>query len=637
MESRELQIMPFEARELTGEQILVIAPHPDDEVIGCGGVLALAARAGRSITVMIVSDGAASVSGDDPSSTRERESLAGLEKIGVTTKPEFLGLPDRHVAEHSVELNQRLVNTLERTRPDLILVPSPLDIHPDHVSVTKALWSLVQKDPAIANRLARATVAFYETSQPLAPDLLVDITDVAEAKFEAIRAHESQRKERDYEWFARGLAQYRALTLPGETRYAEAYKLISIAEFAIRPWSELVEQTRPGGFIDVIEEPMPVTVLVRTKDRLDLLSEAIESIERCRRSSSDVSVVLINDGGESPSALVEGRDWVKLIDRDESGGRANALNEAAAASTTPFLCFLDDDDLFFPEHVQVLRSHWREGLAAVYSDAITSFWTQSNQQWSHRDSLRIFSQDWRPDLLVFENYIPLNTLMIRRETWSELGGVDAGLDLFEDWDFLIRLSRTGSAIHIPQITCEVRVFEGGDAITQTQGEGSEAFRDAKLSIWKRHEDLATWSALVDWQAHMKRLAFNARSEAAESAGRAHLLETEQRRAHRENAELVRNAGKEHERASAAANQMGARINTLQEELAKTSVNYERMATRIGELQSELNARETTLANRETLLETHFAEIAHLSGILDQIYASRTWKLHTLVERIKGVR
>lgn len=227
--------------------------------------------------------------------------------------------------------------------------------------------------------------------------------------------------------------------------------------------------------------------------------------------------------------------------------------------------------------------------------------------------------------------------MVSRNVWNELGGVDTGLDLFEDWDFLIRLSKNASALHVSQLTCEVRVFEGGDAITQTQHEGSSQFRDAKLSIWKRHSDLATWEKLVGWQSHMKGLVMEARSGSAEAAGRAHLLETEQRRTARENLELVRRSGEEHERASASANQMGSRINTLQEELARAGENYERMATRIGELQSELNAREETLRDRESLLENNFSEIAHLSGILDQIYASRVWKLHTIVERLKGAR
>ena len=80
--------------------------------------------------------------------------------------------------------------------PDLILAPSPIEIHPDHLALSVAFCELIQRDESLFADLAVARVAFYDVGQPLRPNAIVDITDVAELKYAAIAAHAAQRTAR---------------------------------------------------------------------------------------------------------------------------------------------------------------------------------------------------------------------------------------------------------------------------------------------------------------------------------------------------------------------------------------------------------------------------------------------------------
>src|SRR5436190_24069407 len=90
----EAEAIPFEPLDLRGERLLVLAPHPDDEVIGCGGLVALHLREGRKVRVVVATDGGQA--GD--AATRQRESRAALASLG-DAEIEFLNFPDRHLAE----------------------------------------------------------------------------------------------------------------------------------------------------------------------------------------------------------------------------------------------------------------------------------------------------------------------------------------------------------------------------------------------------------------------------------------------------------------------------------------------------------------------------------------------------------
>jgi LmbE family N-acetylglucosaminyl deacetylase len=123
--------------------VVFVAPHPDDETLAAGGLLASLAEAKLSVTVVAVTDGDAAYDpgGDsDLGALRCREQTAALALLGIPESHILrLGLPDRFVHQHEPVLIPRLVTILETVGRDATLIaPWSNDFHPDHIAVGHA-------------------------------------------------------------------------------------------------------------------------------------------------------------------------------------------------------------------------------------------------------------------------------------------------------------------------------------------------------------------------------------------------------------------------------------------------------------------------------------------------------------------
>lgn len=625
----EAEAIPYEPALLRGERLLVLAPHPDDEVIGCGGLVAQHLREQRQVRVLVATDGA---EGGD-AAQRKEESRRALATLGDAAI-EFLGIRDRQLAELP-----QLKDALLAYRPDLILVPSPIEIHPDHLALARLFCELVQRDDTLFADLAVARVAFYEVGQPLRPNAIVDISDVADAKYAAIAEHRSQLAVRDYVAYARGLNAYRAMTLPAGATFAEAYYTIALSELRTTPLSELRRMVGAPRDLEVTRETVPVSVIVRTKDRPLLLREAVDSI---RATQYPCEIVIVNDGGQAIPPVQD----AKVIHHETSRGRSVAANEGVKTASNAFIAFLDDDDLFYPEHLGTLAAASTSSHAAWYTDAVSAFLRPGEDgAYDTHSRLRIYEQDFDRELLLVDNYIPLPTLLIPRASFLDLGGFDPEFDLFEDWDFLIRLSVRGDFLRIPRVTCEIRHFEGGSSVILAAPEGSPRFREAKLKVWKKHASQLDETLFSNVFERQKRRLGTLYSTVVEAKGQLDALNRNAARAEREKAELIAEAAGQHDTITGYA----LRVRELEgavQSLSAIAADYENKTLQLERV--ERQARDDGEQHRAQYAElrrvhdeTHAelertrVEIARLNGLLDMIYGSRTWKIHTTLERLRG--
>ncbi len=182
--------------------VLVIAPHPDDEVLGCGGTIRRLAREGRRVAVAIVTKGTPLYPSSQVRKVR-REAARAAEILGVSELI-FLDLPVttlHRIPEH--KLNKTFCELLERTAPLTAMLPFPGDRHEDHRQVFDAAMVALRPDGrrhVVRRVLCYETVSETHWSAPgiepvFEPHHFVDISVTLPAKIEAMRAYASQLKD----------------------------------------------------------------------------------------------------------------------------------------------------------------------------------------------------------------------------------------------------------------------------------------------------------------------------------------------------------------------------------------------------------------------------------------------------------
>lgn len=213
----EPELLPYRAMTLQGwRRLMVLAPHPDDETFGCGGLIARAASLGTAVRVLVLSDGA--LYGD--AVVREAECLRAARALGLDEAAvEFWRLPDRGLATRP-DLAARLGEACRQWAPGVVMAPSPWEVHPDHLATCRAAMQALA-DPRESGECS--WLGFYEVGQPLLPNRLVDITPVIERKRAAMAAYASQLQQQRYDQQLLGLAAYRAYTLGPAVTHAEAF------------------------------------------------------------------------------------------------------------------------------------------------------------------------------------------------------------------------------------------------------------------------------------------------------------------------------------------------------------------------------------------------------------------------------
>ena len=618
---REETLIPYQSSELTGARILVLAAHPDDESFGAGGTLALSAGKAEAIRVWIATDGTGQ-EGVAPEGAREyaarrrEEAIAAVAALGLE-EPRFAGLADRSLSglDSSRVLETAIREELAEFRPDLVFCPSPAEIHPDHRALARALFEEVASsrpgDPD-HDRFRMMRIAFYELSHPILPNVLVDVAPVAEKKDEALACYVSQQAVRDYAGAIRGLNAYRRLTLSGRGP-VEAFRVLTYAEASTTSLEELRRAIGPSLVTDGDRGPAPVSVVIRTRNRPALLREALESLRA--QTARPKQVVVVNDGGASPKEVVDGfRDAfpVLLDEPRQRRGRSAAANRGVALAKEELVAFLDDDDRCFPDHIERLAAGHRQGPEpVVYSDAVTVVYGQGEAGWEPRIRTLQYSLDFDPDYLLLANYIPIHTLLLPRELFTRVGGFDEGIEYSEDWDFLIRLSAETWFRHLRAVTCEYRVFEApsSDPNPGHVAAGAGAFQDARRKIFERYAARRT-------DAGLARVLDRMRSQVAFWYDRDGISQGELRFLRESHRRLTESLGRsERER---------------QSERARLTAENELLHGRLGEVFAKNE-------EYDNLVREAHVEIERLNSLLQTIYASRTWKLHLFLDKLRGRR
>jgi LmbE family N-acetylglucosaminyl deacetylase len=631
-------IPPDHAERVTAERVLVLAPHPDDEVLGCGGLLVQLAAAGAAVHVLFLTDGA----GGEPAAAaaayaerRRAEAAAVAELLGFAGV-EHLALPDGGLEQHLDAVAAAIATALTALRPDLLLVPSPLEATRDHRAAFAALHRLLAplrpaagEAASLAALAAAATILVYEVNRPAYPDLLVDVSAELPRLERAMGLYASQAARRGYWRAAEGLRRYRTLTLGTAAEgpaAAEGYVRLAADDFTTRSPAQLV--ARLGGVpeIHAVREGPRMSVVVRTRDRPALLAEALASL--AAGSYRRAEVVLVNDGGEPPAVPAGFPLPVVRVDLPRSRGRAGAAQAGVEAAGGDYVCFLDDDDLAAPEHLATLAGLvTAAGARVAYTDAAVAVYElaapgeaapEAPGGWRCRERRLPYSRDFDPDLLLIDNYIPFNTLAIERGLFAEVGPFAEDLPFFEDWDLLLRLAAVTPFHHLPRVTCEYRHFRGS---------GDQVFGESP----RRRADFLAVEARV-LARHAERLSPPALARAVDTL-RADRVEAQEAAAsHRREAERLAWEGRD---LTDRLHRLNGEAESLREERGRLREALEQGGRETQRLYDDEAALRRVVEEQTEQLGRTYGEIQRLEERLRAMEATRAWRLHLRLQRWRG--
>jgi len=280
---------------------------------------------------------------------------------------------------------------------------------------------------------------------------------------------------------------------PGQRRklLAQFFKLMALTPrfllsrhksqepFPFRMWDYAM--AREGAFhaypVGGPKQMPVVSVLVRTMPGCGgRLQEAVASI--AGQTYQPIQLVIVEDGGDTATAFVEATRAsqrfveVRYVSLPKSG-RCKAGNAALAAATGELICFLDDDDLFYADHLEVLVTAWADKpeLGAVYGLAYeVRTEVISQEPWVYKDLVHSlhFRQAFNRALLWHHNYMPIQTVLFRRDLYEQYGGFDPELDNLEDWNLWVRYSLKNDFLMVPKVTSLYRVPADTQKATQRQ-------------------------------------------------------------------------------------------------------------------------------------------------------------------------
>jgi len=174
-------------------RILIIAPHPDDEILGLGGTIKKYSDSGHDITVLLVSGHLPPLYGEEVFAEHKKQALEAHKIVGVSNSI-FLEIPATFVKDETVaDLNGKIYQVLQETKPNVVFMPFP-DRHIDHQVIFESCMVAIR--PVYDGKLIDIAASYEVLSEThwnapaiepaFNPNITIDITQHIDSKLQAL-------------------------------------------------------------------------------------------------------------------------------------------------------------------------------------------------------------------------------------------------------------------------------------------------------------------------------------------------------------------------------------------------------------------------------------------------------------------
>ncbi len=182
--------------------VLVVAGHPDDEILGGGATYAKHVDAGDEVHALVVSEGASARYEDEMKSSLRAAGKRSADLIGFSSI-DFLALPDQRLdATPLIEVTQAVEEVVHALRPAVVYTHSHVDVNADHGVVSRATWTACRPyaAPFVERLLLFETPSSTEWARPTAesaflPTWFVDVSTTLSRKLDAMACYETELRD----------------------------------------------------------------------------------------------------------------------------------------------------------------------------------------------------------------------------------------------------------------------------------------------------------------------------------------------------------------------------------------------------------------------------------------------------------
>tara|TARA_Y100001934_G_C12294413_1_gene746593 strand:+ start:326 stop:988 length:663 start_codon:yes stop_codon:yes gene_type:complete len=195
--------------------ILIIAPHMDDEVLGCGGTIVRHINAGDHVTVCIVANRAYNHQYDPKLIEQEKASCKKAQEILSYQNLVFLDLPDEQLDHSQINIIAPLEEMFNKTKPDIVYIPHRGDLNQDHRAVFEAARVVCRPNAEHRITTLRTFEVPSSTDQipginewPFIPNYYVNVKNSLEKKVKAMECYSKESKPFPHPRSAEGLRAY---------------------------------------------------------------------------------------------------------------------------------------------------------------------------------------------------------------------------------------------------------------------------------------------------------------------------------------------------------------------------------------------------------------------------------------------
>ena len=236
--------------------------------------------------------------------------------------------------------------------------------------------------------------------------------------------------------------------------------------------------------------PLPlVSVVIPTYNRPEQLLDAIRSVQA--QTYENIEIIVVNDCGTDVGNIVTSmndRNNIIYCRHAVHSGPAVARNTAIKLSKGTYIAYLDDDDIFYPNHVETLASFlMNSGQKVAYTNAVRAHQVRQNGKYVTTRKEVFYTKDFDNDAILLINLVPVLSVMHEKSCIDAVGPWDENLTTLEDWDLWMRMSRKYEFVHIPEVTAEVTWRT--DGTTTTSARFRDFIRTQKI-VYEKHWELA---------------------------------------------------------------------------------------------------------------------------------------------------